>query len=129
VGEAALLLTCRGCCCGHPESGGPKTAPRALRAELRRAHREAGLEGTLRLAFSDCLGPCSEANVLFLSFGGRSLWFRRMNDRSLCESLLGWVRQAVATPTTPLPPALGVRTFRWAGGGEGPEPPVGEPEE
>jgi hypothetical protein len=130
VGEAGILLACRGCCCGHPDSGGPKTPPRALRAEMRRAHREAQLDGVLRLAFTDCLGPCSEANVLLLHLGGRTLWLRRMNARPLYEALFAWVRAAVAGPppagAAALPAALAPRLFRWAGDGQGPEPPVAD---
>src|SRR5262245_65290548 len=29
IADAALILACVGCCCGHPERGGAKTPPRA----------------------------------------------------------------------------------------------------
>jgi cobaltochelatase CobN len=128
VGEAGLLVVCAGCCCGQPGPGGPKTPPRALRAEVRRAHRSAGLAGTVRLLSTACLGPCSEANVALLLLGGRMLWFRRMGSATLFTALLDHVRAALAEPDRPLPPALAARAFAWAGGGRGPAPPVeGEP--
>jgi cobaltochelatase CobN len=127
MADRALLLACAGCCCGHPESGGPKTPPRALKGALRRLFRRAGLDGRARLAFTDCLGPCSEANVLFLYLDGRPLWLRRMNTPALGEALLAWLAAALAADEPPaLPPALAARAFAWTGGGPGPRPPVGD---
>ena len=64
----------------------------------------------MRLAFSDCLGPCSEANVVFLYLDGRPYWLRTVLD--------GGGRG--------LPPMLAERAFAWTGGGDGPEPPIDE---
>jgi cobaltochelatase CobN len=128
VAEPGLCLVCVGCCCGHAERGGPKTAPRALKAEIRRAYRASGLAGTVRLAFSECLGPCSEANVAFLYLHGRPLWLRRMGDRALYADLFAYAGAAAAGAAS-LPVALAARAFRWTGGGPGPEPPVADPAE
>jgi cobaltochelatase CobN len=125
--DAALVLACSGCCCGHPESGGPKTPPRTLRAATRRAFRHAGLDGRVRLAFTDCLGPCSEANVVLLYLGGRPLWFRRMNSPELIATLVEYVRSVIGHLGDALPRALADRSFAWTGGGIGPEPPVADP--
>jgi cobaltochelatase CobN len=113
-----------GCCCGHPERGGPKTVPGTLKRQMRRAFREARLPG-LRLAFTDCLGPCSEANVAFLYLRGVSLWLRRMSGRAQFVDLFAYARGVVKEPG-PLPPGLAERSFTWAGGGTGPEPPVAD---
>jgi cobaltochelatase CobN len=113
-----------GCCCGHAERGGPKTAPGTLKREMRRAFRRAGLDGRARLAFSDCLGPCSEANVIFVYLDGRPLWLRRMNFLEPFASLLDWLRAVLAGGDRSLPATLGARSFVWTGGGDGPEPPV-----
>ena len=101
-------------------------APRTLKREMRRAFREAGLEGRLRLAFTDCLGPCSEANVVFLYLGTRPVWLRRMNDVEPFAALLAWARDALDAAPTPLPPALAARSFTWTGGGDGPAPPIAD---
>jgi cobaltochelatase CobN len=122
--DAALVLACTGCCCGHPASGGPKTPPRALKAATRRAFRHGGVEGRVRLAFTDCLGPCSEANVMLLYLGGRPLWFRRMNSPELVTTLVEYTRVAIDAAPPALPPALADRSFAWTGGGVGPEPPI-----
>jgi hypothetical protein len=100
--------------------------PRALRATARRLHKASGLADRLRLAFTDCLGPCSEANVVLSSLGGQLRWFRRMNSPELFEALLGYARDALDVGAADLPPELAARSFSWAGAGVGPDPPVSE---
>jgi cobaltochelatase CobN len=123
IADTGLILACMGCCCGHPERGGPKTLPGTLKRQLRRAFREARPEG-LRLAFSDCLGPCSEANVVFLYLHGRPYWLRRINTVEDFAVLLDWASKAAADGSTALPAGLQGRAFAWTGGGPGPMPPV-----
>jgi (2Fe-2S) ferredoxin len=91
---------------------------------MRRAFRDAGVDGRLRLAFSDCLGPCSEANVVFLYLAGRPLWLRRVNDVERFATLVHWARQVLEGGDPTLPPALAARSFTWTGGGDGPPPPL-----
>jgi hypothetical protein len=93
---------------------------------MRRAFREAALDSRLRLAFTDCLGPCSEANVIFLYLSGRPVWLRRVNDVETFAALLAWTRQRLDGAEEPLPPALAARSFTWTGGGDGPAPPIGD---
>src|SRR5215475_9593252 len=109
AGDAALVLACAGCWCGHPETGGPKTPPRTLKAATRRVFRRSGLDGRVRLAFTDCLGPCSEANVIFVYVGGQPLWLRRMNSPELIEALVDYARAVVTSETDALPDALADR--------------------
>lgn len=92
----------------------------------RRAYRASSVIGSLRLSFTDCLGPCSEANVVFLYLQGRPLWFRRMNSPELFADLLAYAGASLHDQRVPLPESLAVRSFSWAGGGIGPEPPVEE---
>jgi (2Fe-2S) ferredoxin len=94
------------------------------RAAARRVYRAAALEGRVRLAFTDCLGPCSEANVLFVYLHGRPWWFRRVNSPAVLEAVLQWARRAVEDPALGPPPALAAHGFSWTGGGVGPEPPL-----
>jgi hypothetical protein len=93
---------------------------------MRRAFREARLDGRLRLAFTDCLGPCSEANVVFLYLQGRPLWLRRINTVEAFQALLDYAGEAAAGGPLAPPPALARHAFAWTGGGPGPEPPVAE---
>ena len=94
---------------------------------MRRAFRLARLDGRARLAFSDCLGPCSEANVVFLYLEGRPIWLRRINAVEPFASLLDWLRAALDGGGHALPPSLAERAFAWTGGSEGPPPPIDEP--
>ncbi len=118
MADAGLVLACAGCCCGHPDKGGARIA----KPLWRRTFATAGLEGQARLAFSECLGPCSEANVVFLYLRGRPLWLRRIDSAELFAAALAYARAAVTDPGAPLPPALAERSFSWTGGGIGPEP-------
>jgi hypothetical protein len=102
--------------------------PRVLRSTTRRLHKASGLADRVRLAFTDCLGPCSEANVVLLYLYGRPLWFRRMNTPELVEALLAYAREVVDGGAPPLPDELASRSFSWAGGGFGPEPPIADAE-
>jgi len=124
IPESGLVFVCVGCCCGHADRGGPKTPPRTLKREMRRAFRDSGVEGRLRLAFTDCLGPCSEANVVVLYLAGRPTWLRRVNDVDVFARILRWARGAVDGGEARLPTALAARSFAWTGGGEGPTPPI-----
>jgi cobaltochelatase CobN len=117
MADAGLMFACFGCCCGHTNNG----AARIARPATRRVFDAAGLQGKVRLAFSECLGPCSEANVVFLYLHGRPLWFRRINSLELFEALLAYVLAAVAAPDAPLPAPLTALSFSWTGGGVGPE--------
>ncbi len=87
--------------------------------------KAAKLDGVARVAFTDCLGPCSEANVLFLFLDGRPLWLRRMNTELLYDEFFAWLRGALSAGVgRALPPALAERSFTWTGGGVGPVPPI-----
>jgi hypothetical protein len=128
MADRALVAVCAGCCCGHPESGGPKTPPRTLKPAIRRRMRAAALDGTARVAFTDCLGPCSEANVLFLFLDGRPVWLRRMNTELLYDAFFAWLHDALSNGAAPaLPSVLRARSFTWTGGGKGPTPPMQDP--
>lgn len=127
AGDAGLILTCAGCCCGHPAHGGALSPQRTLKSTLRRLYKASGLDGRVRLAFTDCLGPCSEANVIMLYLRGRPLWFRRINSPELLTALLDYGRAASNGEGAPLPPELAERSFSWTGGGIGPVPPVDAP--
>ena len=124
AGDVGLILTCAGCCCGHPAHGGALSPQRTMKATLRRLYKASGLDGRVRLAFTDCLGPCSEANVILLYLHGRPWWFRRMNAPELVGALLDFAGKATTDAEPALPAELGTRSFSWTGGGIGPVPPV-----
>ncbi len=100
--------------------------PRVLKSTTRRLHKSSGVADRVRLAFTECLGPCSEANVMLLYLQGRPLWFRRMNAPELVEALLAYARETAVGGTPTLPAELASRSFSWTGGGLGPEPPIAD---
>ena len=102
--------------------------PRVLKSTTRRLHKASGLADRVRLAFTDCLGPCSEANVMLLYLRGRPLWFRRLNAPELVDALLAYAREIADGGSPPLPAELAARSFSWTGGGLGPEPPIADAE-
>jgi (2Fe-2S) ferredoxin len=126
MADAGLIFVCVGCCCGRDGHGGALAPQRALRLAVTRAYKKSDLSGRVRLVFSDCLGPCSESNVVLLYLHGRPLWVRRMNTADLLTALMDYLRAAVDDPTASLPPSLAARSFSWTGGGIGPEPPIGD---
>lgn len=91
---------------------------------MRRAFRRSGLDGRARLAFTECLGPCSEANVVFLYLDGRPLWLRRVNSAETFAALLDHVHAVLDGTPSGLPEPLHKLSFTWTGGGEGPVPPI-----
>ncbi len=91
---------------------------------MRRAFRHAALDGRVRLAFTECLGPCSEANVVLLYLGGHPLWLRRVNSVETFALLLDHARAAVDDARLAPPEPLRRLSFTWTGGGQGPAPPV-----
>jgi (2Fe-2S) ferredoxin len=122
--DRALVLACAGCCCGHPGRSRAAPSPGALRREMRRAFRAAGLEGRARLAFTECLGPCSESNVVLAYVDGRPVWLRRMDTAEAFAALLEHLAAVTAGLPAALPAILARRSFAWTGGGDGPAPPV-----
>lgn len=124
MADAGLVFACTGCCCGQPERGGTMAPPRVLKSLALRAYKRSGLGGAVRLSFTDCLGPCSESNVIFLYLHGRPLWFRRINAPETFTALLEYVRRALEDPDCPMPQHLEPHSFSWTGGGVGPAPPI-----
>jgi cobaltochelatase CobN len=129
VADDGIVFVCDGCCCGHPDRGGPKISPRALRVAARRAFRRAALDGRVRLVFTDCLGPCSEANVVFLYVQGRPLWLRRINSAERLTDVMTYAAALAGDAADGIPRALAACSFTWTGGGVGPVPPVDPPSE
>lgn len=72
------VFVCQGCCCGNTERG---FAPIPLQ-EFKRQWKARRIRRRLHLTVAGCLGPCTMANVVLLSFGGRSTWLHSINSAS-----------------------------------------------
>ena len=73
------LFVCQGCCCGNTARG---FAPTPL-DEFKRQWKERRIRRRLHLTISGCLGPCTMANVVLLTFAGRSTWLHSINSAAV----------------------------------------------
>ncbi|MBI2219226.1 MAG: (2Fe-2S) ferredoxin domain-containing protein [Candidatus Rokubacteria bacterium] len=124
MADDGLLFVCVGCCCGRNGHGGALAPAGRLKSAARRAFDAAGLSGRVRMAFTECLGPCSESNVVFLYLRGRAVWLRRVNTPDLFGEVLRYADEATRNRECALSPRLRAHSFSWTGGGIGPKPPV-----
>jgi hypothetical protein len=126
VADDGVLFVCVGCCCGRTGHGGALAPAGRLKSVARKAYEASGLSGRVRMAFTECLGPCSESNVIFLYLGGRPLWLRRVNSPELFARALRYADEASRNNASALPPELEPYSFSWTGGGIGPAPPISD---
>jgi hypothetical protein len=126
MADDGLLFVCVGCCCGRTGHGGALAPAGRLKSVAKKAYEASGLSGRVRMAFTECLGPCSESNVLFLYAGNRAIWLRRINTPELFAQALRYADEATRNGEAELPPELRAHSFTWTGGGIGPVPPIAD---
>jgi hypothetical protein len=108
------MTVCRGCCCGDPARD-PSLDHEAQLARLRRF--VADRPGRVALRVSDCLGPCSQANVVVVRpapaarrRGARPVWLALVRDGGSLDDLEGWVA-AGGPGVAALPDTLALHVF------------------
>ena len=84
----ASISVCNGCCCGKVEKGHSEVPLNALKA----AWKEYGLEKSVILTISDCLGPCSMHNVALLKINSNQTWLGKLNEDEQYDSIVDWAR-------------------------------------
>ncbi|UQA90810.1 (2Fe-2S) ferredoxin domain-containing protein [Streptomyces halobius] len=111
-GRPCTLVVCRGCCCGSPRKH-PGTDHAWQLARLRAAAAESG--GRLAVRTSECLGPCSQANIIVVQpsgegrrRGGRAVWIAWVLEDDSTDAVLTWVT-AGGPGIAPPPPSLELR--------------------
>jgi (2Fe-2S) ferredoxin len=89
------VVVCRGCCCGNPRKD-PRTDHSAQLRRLEDIADERPSQVSVRT--SDCLGPCSQANVVVVRpsalgrrGGGRPVWLALVRDLGVVDLLEGWL--------------------------------------
>ncbi|HTK66975.1 MAG TPA: (2Fe-2S) ferredoxin domain-containing protein [Pseudonocardia sp.] len=89
------VVVCRGCCCGNPRKD-PRTDHGAQLRRLEDIADERPSQVSVRT--SDCLGPCSQANVVVVRpsalgrrGGGRPVWLALVRDLGVVDLLEGWL--------------------------------------
>jgi hypothetical protein len=108
------MVVCRGCCCGN-ETRDPSLDHAAQLAALRRS--AAARAGRVTLRTTDCLGPCSQANVVVVRpspgarrRGGRPVWLAFIRDGGSLDDLERWL-DAGGPGVAPLPDTLSLHVF------------------
>ena len=95
MNERAGVVVCRGCCCGNARKD-PRTDHSA---QLRRLEVIAGRRPSqVSVRTSDCLGPCSQANVVVVRpsalgrrGGGRPVWLALIRDLAVLDLVESWL--------------------------------------
>jgi len=98
-----LMVCSKGCCCGLTDRG---FAP--VPEDL--YHREwegRKLRNKVHLTQSGCLGPCTMANVVLLTFDGHPIWFQSVNTDELILEIFDYIEAMLeADKYLPPPPQL-----------------------
>ena len=100
---SSRVVVCSGCCCGRVDRGHSEVPVDALN----NAWEELGLESSVRLTISGCLGPCKMHNVSLLLVGREKIWLGGLTEKAHYEALVEWAR-AVSQfgPSAELPETL-----------------------
>lgn len=110
------LMFCEGCCCGRVDRGFTPLPKERLKA----LWKERGLNKTIQLTISGCLGPCDLANVAcILKADGTAIWLGGLLEENLYNQLIDWAEQCrAANRLQPLPESLETHRFsRFEGPG------------
>ncbi|HWG98903.1 MAG TPA: hypothetical protein VNV66_06180 [Pilimelia sp.] len=109
------MVVCRGCCCGDAAKHPDVDHADHLRRLSASSASAAGPPARVRV--SDCLGPCTQANVVVVTpapaarrRGARPVWLGLVNDDGAVELLDSWLR-AGGPGAAPLPAPLHLHRF------------------
>src|SRR5262249_30985841 len=103
------LLICMGCCCGRTEKGFPDVPVAQIKAAWK-----GGVNRTIQLTISGCLGPCDRANVALLITPQAVEWFGGLEDNALYHDLMEWACRCHSVRTVlQLPAPLEAHRFEW----------------
>ncbi|MFA1540779.1 (2Fe-2S) ferredoxin domain-containing protein [Actinomadura monticuli] len=105
------VTLCRGCCCGTDRRN-PDVDHAALERRLRLQ-----LAQDVRVRYTDCLGPCSQANVVVINpsalgraAGGRTTWIGRVLDEDAVGDITEWANAGGPGMADP-PATIGLYVF------------------
>ena len=83
------VVVCNGCCCGRVEKGHNEVPINALKT----AWKKYGLENSIKLTISGCLGPCSMHNVSLLRTDNGTTWIGNLSEDNHYKALVEWALQ------------------------------------
>ena len=88
---SARVVVCSGCCCGNLDKGHNKVPIDFLKA----AWEENGLEESVKLTISGCLGPCSMHNVSLLKTDEGLTWLGELSHEEHYGAIVSWARDFI----------------------------------
>lgn len=100
VRSLGQLVFCVGCCCGRTDRGKPEVPVDRLKA----VWKAEGLNRTVQLTISGCLGPCDRTNVTAVISPAGVVWLGGLGDPADYDRLVEWARAChAAGRLLPLP--------------------------
>lgn len=104
------LIFCQGCCCGRTERGFAEVPVERLKA----VWKAKGLNRTIQMTVSGCVGPCDVANVAVVVTPSRTTWLGGLDCAADYDALLRWAESCHDAGTLlPLPEVLVNHRFEW----------------
>jgi len=94
-----LLVCSKGCCCGLTERGFAPVPEDLYHHEWERRK----LRNRVHLTQSGCLGPCTMANTVLLTFDRHPIWFQSVNTEQLIMAIFDYI-DAMLSADKYLPP-------------------------
>ena len=82
------VVVCNGCCCGNTDKGHPEVPVKLLNDEW----ENYGLNNSVKLRISKCLGPCSMHNVTLLKTDKGQTWLGKLSEDEHYNSIVEWGR-------------------------------------
>ena len=82
----AQLIFCEGCCCGRTDRGKPELPV----DRIREVWRNEGLNRSVQLTISGCLGPCDLTNVTLVLTAEGSQWLGDLAGNDIYDDLIEW---------------------------------------
>lgn len=82
------------CCCGWTSKGRAEVNIALYEQEWERRR----IRNKVHLTFSGCLGPCATGNNALLVLGGRSIWFKDMNDDKYIPLIFDYIETLLKDP-------------------------------
>ena len=83
------VVVCNGCCCGNTDKGHPEVPVKLLNDEW----ENYGLNNSVKLRISKCLGPCSMHNVSLLRTDYGTTWIGKLSEDIHYKALVDWALQ------------------------------------
>lgn len=86
-----ILICSAGCCCGKTDKGAPPIPVEWLQ----KSWKQFGLQRSIHLTITGCLGPCDLTNVICIITKKEQIWLGSITENTHYEELLEWCKASV----------------------------------